>query len=156
MIDDLKKNFPNNIIGYSDHTLPTRDISPCSIAYQLGARVIEKHFTFNKKKSGNDHYHSMDLKDARLIIDQINKINVYIGSSRSKNFIKSEITPRKYARRSIVAKIDIKKGEKFSESNITTKRPGNGLSPLNWIKIIGKKSRNKIKADTQLKTKDFI
>ncbi len=156
MIDHLKKKFPNNIIGYSDHTLPTRDISPCSIAYQLGARVIEKHFTFNKKKSGNDHYHSMDLKDARLIIDQINKINVYIGSSRSKNFIKSEITPRKYARRSIVAKIDIKKGEKFSKSNITTKRPGNGLSPLNWVKIIGKKSRNKIKADTQLKIKDFI
>ena len=71
MIDDLKINFPNNIIGYSDHTLPTKDISPCSIAYQLGARVIEKHFTFNKKKSGNDHYHSIDLKDARLIIDQI-------------------------------------------------------------------------------------
>ena len=49
MIEDLKKKFPNIIIGYSDHTLPSNDISPCSIAYQLGARVIEKHFTFNKK-----------------------------------------------------------------------------------------------------------
>ena len=151
MISDLKKNFPKSIIGYSDHTLPSNDISPCTIAYQLGARVIEKHFTFNKKKIGNDHYHSMDLKDARKIIHQIDKTIEYIGFSKYKKFIKSEIKARKYARRSIVAKIDIKKNEKFSELNITTKRPGNGISPMNWNKIIGKKSRNKIKADTQIK-----
>lgn len=156
MIKDLKKKFPNNIIGYSDHTLPSKDISPCSIAYQLGARVIEKHFTFDKKKSGNDHYHSMDLNDANLIINQINKLRDYIGYYNSKNYIKTEIKARKFARRSIVAKIDIKKGEKFSTSNITTKRPGNGISPLNWVKIIGKKSKNNIKADTQLKIKDYI
>lgn len=155
MIEDLKKKFPKNFIGYSDHTLPSKSISPCSLAYQLGARVIEKHFTYNKKKSGNDHYHSMDYNDAKLMINQINKIYEYIGNIKSKNFIQSELKSRKYARRSIVAKVDIKRGEKFTSQNITTKRPGNGISPMKWVKIIGKKSKNIIKADTQLRLKDI-
>ena len=129
MIKDLKKKFPNNIIGYSDHTLPSKDISPCSIAYLLGARVIEKHFTLNKKKSGNDHYHSMDLNDANLIINQINNLREYVGYSKSKNFIKTEIKPRKFARRSIVAKVNISKGEKFTKLNITTNDLAMGYHP---------------------------
>ena len=81
------------------------------------------------KKSGNDHYHSMDLNDANLIINQIKNLREYIGYSKSKNYIKSEIKPRKFARRSIVAKVNILNGEKFTTSNITTKDLVMGCHP---------------------------
>ena len=65
MIYDLKKNFQKHIIGYSDHTLPDKNMTNLLTAYLFGAKVIEKHFTDNKKR-GNDHYHSMDLKDLKV------------------------------------------------------------------------------------------
>ena len=68
MISSLKKNFPNNLIGYSDHTLPSMDMKNIVTAYILGARVIEKHFTLNKKLPENDHYHSMDLNDLKSYV----------------------------------------------------------------------------------------
>ncbi len=155
MILNLKKEFPNNIIGYSDHTLPKKIISPCVIAYQLGARVIEKHFTYNKKLKGNDHYHAIDKNDATEIISQIIEIKKILGNSKIKNFLLSEIKSRKYARRSIVTKVNIKKGDVFSETNLTTKRPGTGINPMFWNKIIGKKSKDDINADIQIKKKNF-
>ena len=84
MIEIISKEFPNNIIGYSDHTLPSSDISPCSIAYLLGARVIEKHFTFNKNIKGNDHYHSMNKLDARKILNEIERIRLLLGNALIK------------------------------------------------------------------------
>ncbi len=154
MILDLKKNFPNNLIGYSDHTLPSKIISPCAVAYQLGARVIEKHFTFNKKKIGNDHYHSADFQDALFMCQQIKKIMEITGNSKKK-IISSEKKSKLYARRSIVSNTQIKKGETFTKNNLITKRPGNGISPLFWNKIIGKKSKRNIEIDNQLKISDF-
>ena len=68
MILDLKNKFPNHIIGYSDHTLPDKNMTSLLTAYLLGAKVLEKHFTDNKKKVGNDHYHSMDLKDLKVLM----------------------------------------------------------------------------------------
>ena len=138
MIEIISKEFPNNIIGYSDHTLPSSDISPCSIAYLLGARVIEKHFTFNKNIKGNDHYHSMNKLDARKILNEIERIRLLLGNALIKNCIKSEKKSKKFARRSIVTKVDINKGDNFSSFNLITKRPGNGLSPIYWPKIIEK------------------
>ena len=90
MIEIISKEFPNNIIGYSDHTLPSSDISPCSIAYLLGARVIEKHFTFNKNIKGNDHYHSSYKLDARKILNEIERIRLLLGNALIKNCIKRE------------------------------------------------------------------
>jgi sialic acid synthase SpsE len=155
MINDLKKIFPKNLIGYSDHTLPSNIMSPCAVAYMFGARVVEKHFTFNKKKTGNDHYHSSDYNDALIMKKQIDKIFALSGSNKKKKIINSEKKSRLYARRSIVSNIDIKKNEIFTEKNLITKRPGTGISPLFWNKIIGKRSKRNIKADTQIQTKDF-
>tara|TARA_B100000575_G_C23108250_1_gene639841 strand:+ start:362 stop:1417 length:1056 start_codon:yes stop_codon:yes gene_type:complete len=154
MINDLKRNFPKNLIGYSDHTSPSKIISPCAIAFQLGARVIEKHFTFNKKKNGNDHYHSADFNDAFIMKKQIDKIYLLNGHNKKK-VINCEKKSRLFARRSIVSNSDIKKNEIFNEKNLITKRPGTGISPLLWNKIIGKRSKRNIKADTQIQTKDF-
>ena len=67
MISDLRKKFPKNIIGYSDHTLPCAEMTNMYTSYVLGAKVLEKHFTLNKKTKGNDHYHSMDFKDLKKL-----------------------------------------------------------------------------------------
>ena len=66
MISSLKKEFPECIIGYSDHTLPSNNMQNLLTSYLLGGRVIEKHFTLSKRKKGNDHYHSLDKKDLIL------------------------------------------------------------------------------------------
>ena len=104
---------------------------------------------------GNDHYHSMNDLDALRILKEIERIRLLKGTALMKNCIKSEKKSRKFARRSVVTKVDINRGDNFSSSNLSTKRPGNGLSPINWPKIIGKKSRNKIKADVQIKLNDI-
>jgi sialic acid synthase SpsE len=155
MITSLRKLFPNNLIGYSDHTLPDSSMLPCLTAYQLGARIIEKHFTFNKKLKGNDHYHSMDYKDAKNLILQIKNYNSLLGTAKKKSFIYTEKKSRKFARRSIVSLKDIRIGEVFSNLNITTKRPGTGVSPMLWPKLIGKKAKNNIKEDKLIKLGDF-
>ncbi|MBD1172207.1 N-acetylneuraminate synthase family protein, partial [Pelagibacterales bacterium SAG-MED05] len=79
MITDLKKNFPQYIIGYSDHTLPDTNMLNLTTAYLLGAKVIEKHFTHNKKLKGNDHYHSMDVEDLKNLSKNITHINKILG-----------------------------------------------------------------------------
>ena len=148
MITDLIKKFKNNIIGYSDHTLPDKSMSAITTAYLLGARVIEKHFTYNKKIKGNDHYHSMDYKDLVNLKKNIQKVRILVGKKYKKIPIRSEKISIKNARRSIVAKKDINKGEVLSELNITHKRPGSGISVSNWEKLLGKKTLTKIKIDS--------
>ena len=83
------------------------------------------------------------------------RFSLFLVVIRKKKIINSEKKSRLYARRSIVSNIDIKKNEIFTEKNLITKRPGTGISPLLWNKIIGKKSKRNIKADTQIQIKDF-
>ena len=144
MISSLEKKYPNHIIGYSDHTLPSTDMKNITTAYILGARVIEKHFTLNKKLVGNDHYHSMDYKDLLKLNYEIKKLRTLIGS-KDKTFLKSELNSRKFARRSIVVKKFIKKNQSIKLADLICKRPGTGLEPSKINQIVGKKaSRNLI------------
>jgi len=152
-ISTLKKKFPKHIIGYSDHVMPDKNLTSIEVAWNLGAQIIEKHFTFDKTKKGNDHYHSADKNDFLNFFDRMKKIYQLKGSFY-KN-LKKEKNSIKFARRSIVAKKDIKIGERFSAINLTTKRPGIYLTANNWDKIIKKKSKRNIKADTPIKIKDF-
>ncbi len=155
MIKSLKKEFPNNIIGYSDHTLPCKDMLNLCTAYSMGAIVIEKHFTDNKKKKGNDHYHAMDYKDLSKFMLNSKKIFDVIGKYKKKTFIKSELISRRNARRSIVLNDYVKKGQKIKKNNIICKRPGNGISPVFFDKIIGKKFKKNIPADSILYWKNI-
>jgi len=152
MITSLKKIFSKHIIGYSDHTLPKNNLISCIIAYILGARIIEKHFTYNKKLKGNDHYHAMNYLDLKNLSNFLKISQLLIGKENIKKSIKSEYLSRLYARRSIVAKKNILKGEILNEKNLITKRPALGLSSLLWEKVIGKKAKNSIKKDEILKT----
>ena len=154
MIDDLKKRYPKHLIGYSDHTLPDKNMLNLISAFLKGAFIIEKHFTDNKKKTGNDHYHSMDKKDLKIFYRNLKKINLLLGESEKKP-IKSEFISRKNARRSIVLTKNLAKGDQITKNSITTKRPGTGITPENWYKIIGKRLNKNLKSDHVLKWGDL-
>ena len=151
---DLKKKFPNNIIGYSDHTLPHTEMQNIVIACALGAKVIEKHFTLNKKLKGNDHYHSMDLNDLKNLRKRLTLTNKILGKS-NKTYLKSEINSRKFARRSLVCTKNLSKNHKITELDIICKRPGTGISPIDLKKIIGKRLKKNVKEDHIFQWTDF-
>lgn len=141
------KKFLNVEVGYSDHTLGSETAIS---AVAMGARVIEKHITLDKKMTGPDHLASTEPKDFLNYVKSIRKTEELLGSSEKKP-TKTEFKIRKMVRKSIVAKFEIKKGEKFCEKNIISKRPEGGISPLKWNKIIGKRSKYNFKKDDFIK-----
>ncbi len=148
-IETLKNRYPNAIIGYSDHTKPDENADVIKTAYNLGALVVEKHFTLDKTLPGNDHYHSMDPSDVRNILENINFVNTIRGSHEIK-CLDTELVARKNARRSLVALCDIKKGDKIRKEMLTYKRPGIGIAPSQINQIIGMVALKDIKKDSIL------
>ncbi|MDR3179149.1 MAG: N-acetylneuraminate synthase [Oscillospiraceae bacterium] len=129
--------------GYSDHTT---GISVPIAAVALGASVIEKHFTLDKNMQGPDHKASLDPKELKIMVRSIREIEVSLGN-RKKFVTKSEEKNILIARKSIVAKKNISKGEIFTEKNLTVKRPAIGISPMKWFEILGKESNRYYKKD---------
>ena len=121
--------------GYSDHT-PGIEVSIAAVA--LGAKCIEKHFTLNSKMKGPDHNASIEPNQLKNMIKAIRNVEACLGNGLKKPS-KSEICNMGVVRKSIVALKNIRKGEIFSELNLTAKRPGNGMSPFDLDKILGKK-----------------
>jgi len=119
--------------GYSDHTLGI-EVDVAAVA--LGACCIEKHFTLDKTMEGPDHKASLAPDELKVMVKAIRNIELALGSSVKKPS-KSEIPNMSVARKSIVAKTEIKKGEILTEENITVKRPCSGINPMRWDEIIG-------------------
>jgi len=134
-------------IGYSDHT---PGINAPLVAASLGAIMIEKHFTLNKNMNGPDHKASLEPNEFALMVQNIRNFEIMLGDG-VKKVEKCERKNINIARKSIIAKKNIGKGEKFSKKNLTTKRPGNGLSPTKIKNLIGKKSRYNFKQDNLIK-----
>ena len=134
-IATLRNKFKLNI-GFSDHSL---GVQASVAAVALGAKVIEKHITLNKKLEGPDHRASLNPKEFKLMVDSIRIVEKTLGD-KIKKITKSEKKNIYIVRKSIVASTKIKKNEKFNNFNITCKRPGTGISPLLFKKLIGKKS----------------
>jgi sialic acid synthase SpsE len=155
MINDLKNNFPNNLIGYSDHTLPDKNMINLITAYTLGAIIIEKHFTYDKRKKGNDHYHSMDRIDVKRFVENSNYVYTLLGKNINKKIIPSENISRRNARRSLVLNKNLKKGQRIKISDIICKRPGYGIQPKYLKKIINLKINKNLKQDRILKWSDL-
>jgi sialic acid synthase SpsE len=147
MIKGLQRSFPGFVIGYSDHTMPDDAMTSLVSAYLLGATVIEKHFTYDKSLEGNDHYHAMDVNDLARFIDLIERIYSSLGESNHKSPISSEAPARLNARRSIVLNKALFAGHKIKEEDMTYKRPGSGISPLHWDKVIGMKAIKDMEVD---------
>ncbi len=121
-------------IGYSDHTL---GIEVPIAAVAMGATIIEKHFTLDRKLPGPDHAASLEPNELKEMVKAIRNIEKAMGDGIKKPS-PSEIKNMPIARKSIVAKTLIKKGEIFTEENLTVKRPGTGISPMEWDNVIGK------------------
>ena len=131
-------------VGYSDHTL---GIEVPIAAVALGACIIEKHFTLDKNMNGPDHKASLDPLELKEMVRLIRNIEFAISGSGIKEPSVSEIKNIEITRKSIVAKSKILKGERFTNSNITTKRPGTGLSPMQWELVIGKTANQDFNID---------
>jgi len=142
----IKKKFKVNI-GYSDHT---NGIEAPIVAAALGAKIIEKHITTNRNLPGPDHKASITEKELKNLINQVRKVEIILGSDKKKPS-QSEKKNLKVARNSIVANFEIKKSERFTKKNLTIKRPGTGISPMMYYKILGKKAVKKFKKDEIIK-----
>lgn len=134
-MNSIKERF-NCKVGYSDHT---KGIEVPIAAVAMGAKVIEKHFTLDRNMEGPDHRASLEPDELKKMVDSIRNIEKALGDG-IKEPSKSEIKNIEIARKSIVALKNIKKGDVFTEENITTKRPGSGISPMKWYEVLGKKA----------------
>jgi len=131
-------------IGYSDHTL---GIEVPIAAVALGASVIEKHFTLDKTMNGPDHSASLEPDELKAMVSAIRNLEKALSGSGMKEVSPSEQKNMAIARKSIVATKEIHKGELFTEDNIGVKRPGTGISPMQWDEVIGKVSQQDFAED---------
>lgn len=145
-ITALRREFPGMYIGYSDHTKPDDALDVVKSAYLLGAQLVEKHFTVDKRLKGNDHYHAMDAYDAEKILHGIAFLDSLKGDGTLRS-MPGEAAARKNARRSLVAAGALTKGESFTRECLTYKRPGSGISPSEIEKVLGRKATRDISQD---------
>lgn len=134
-------------VGYSDHTM---GIEVATAAAALGATVIEKHFTLDRSLPGPDHAASLEPAELKAMVNAIRNVATALGDG-FKTPRPAEVANRAVARKSIVAACDIESGELFSVKNITTKRPGTGISPMLWDDVIGRKASMDFKTDDLIK-----
>ena len=130
-------------VGYSDHTL---GIEVPIAAVAMGAIVIEKHFTLDHSMEGPDHKASLEPDELTAMVKAIRNIESALGDG-NKQVTMSEKKNMVAARKSIVAARTIETGEIFTTENLTTKRPGNGISPMNWYAYIGQKAKRHYEPD---------
>ena len=147
---DVNLNVMNSIrkeigvrVGYSDHT---EGIEVPIAAVALGAEIIEKHFTLDKTMEGPDHKASLEPDELKAMVIAIRNIEMAIGDTEKRPTV-SEKDNLAVVRKSIVARRRIEAGEIFSNDNITTKRPGSGVSPMLWDHVIGTVAKRKYEED---------
>jgi len=130
-------------VGYSDHTLGI-EIDIAAVA--MGAKVIEKHFTLDKTMDGPDHKASLEPEELKAMVTAVRNIELALGNGVKKPS-KSESKNMAVARKSLVAKKEIQPGELLTEENLAVKRPGDGISPMRWDEVLGRRAERAYKAD---------
>lgn len=144
-METLRKEF-HVPVGFSDHTM---GIHVPIGAVALGAEVIEKHFTLDHDMEGPDHKASLEPEELKAMVSCIRQLEKAIGTGL-KEPSPSERTNMVAARKSLVAAVDIKKGDLFTKENLTAKRPGDGMSPMKWSALLGKVATKDYKADEKI------
>ena len=142
-LKDIKENFPEFEIGYSDHSVGS---VAATLSVAFGVKYIEKHFTLNKQLAGPDHVASATPEELKELVENVKRATVQLGVWK-KVVTESEGPNKIVARKSIVAKTAIKKGETFTEENIICKRPGNGISPMHWYEVLGQTAERDFDVD---------
>ncbi|MCH5201055.1 MAG: N-acetylneuraminate synthase [Oscillospiraceae bacterium] len=150
-ISDLHQNFPDYKIGFSDHSVGS---VAATVAAAMDIVMIEKHFTLDKNMPGPDHKASATPEELKAIVDNVRRAEIMLGSGK-KLVTKSEEKNRIVARKSIIARRAIKKGEKFTEDNLTCKRPGSGISPMEWYNILGRTAERDFEEDELISAEGF-
>jgi N,N'-diacetyllegionaminate synthase len=130
-------------VGYSDHT-PGIEVAVAAVA--MGASVIEKHFTLDRKLPGPDHRASLEPGELRAMVAAIRNIELALGDG-IKRLTPSEARNKPIVRKSLVASQTIKAGDVFSAQNVTAKRPGTGISPMRWNELMGRTAPRDFAAD---------
>jgi sialic acid synthase SpsE len=150
--------YKDSFIGLSDHTIPDENMIILTKAYELGAVIIEKHFTEVKLKGkkNNDHFHSINFIDLKKFFENIKILKQINNNKFNKRLVlKCEEKSRRFARRSMYTLNKIKKGEILNQMNIIPKRPGFGISPLHVDKLYGKRALKNLNPDTLIYWKDI-
>ena len=155
MIQNLRDVFPNYEVGWSDHVIPDESLVIPLVAAVMGATVIEKHFTTDRTRPGNDHFHSMDEAQLTKLVTNVKIAKKSLGQYL-KRPMEIEIPARKNARRSIAASQDISKGETFTEKNLIMLRPGTGIHPVYLDRILELKAKRDVKAGYLLQWEDIL
>jgi len=153
MIPALRQHFPQHVIGYSDHTLPG-DMHILETAVLLGARVLEKHFTHDKRLPGNDHYHAMDKEDLKRFHARMARTLASVGELRLRALPEEE-PARQHARRSLVTARAVAAGQVIGPDDLTWKRPAHGISPRCYHEVLGLRARHDLPEDTVLQWADL-
>ena len=146
VIGEYKKKFPKLTIGLSDHE---NGIDASTIAYMLGARVFEKHFTLNRANKGTDNSFSLEPQGLAKMIRNLKRIRILLGE-KNKKILNNELKPLFKMKKSIVIKDNLKKGSILKKRNMTFKSPGKGLDPYQIHKFIGKKINCDLNKDEYL------
>ena len=141
-MNELREKFGVRV-GYSDHT---KGIEVPIAAVALGAEIIEKHFTLDRDMEGPDHKASLEPDELKAMVSAIRNIELALGDGH-KSVSESERKNMAIARKSIVAASNIKQGELFTSDNLTVKRPGDGISPMRWDEVLGKKAKRDFMED---------
>jgi N,N'-diacetyllegionaminate synthase len=148
----MTQAFPQLDIGYSDHT---QSPIACLCAVAMGARVIEKHFTWDKKADGPDHMLSADPAEMKWLVEAVRSFEIMRGSG-IKRPADSEKTTRRNNRKSVVLEHDMKAGERLTEQDIAVKRPGYGIGPKYFEQVIGRKVAADMEKDAVLTWNDLV
>ncbi|MDG6126099.1 N-acetylneuraminate synthase [Lactococcus formosensis] len=151
VITTLQKEFPNNKIGYSDHSVGH---FAATVAAGMGSSFIEKHFTLDTNLPGPDHHASATPEVMTEVVKGVRFVEKAMGSYE-KEPVAVEIKNKIVARKSIIAATNITKGEVFTEKNITTKRPGNGISPMKWYEVLGTVAERDFEEDEVIESSKF-
>jgi N-acetylneuraminate synthase len=150
----LREAFPGYVVGYSDHVPPDPSMRTLTLAYALGAQIIEKHFTDDKSLPGNDHYHAMDEADLRTAVAAFAHARTLLGDG-VKQVSAAERDARTYARRSLVAARPMAMGHLLAAGDIEVKRPGTGIPPTLLEYAIGRRLTRDVVED-EILTYDHV
>ena len=150
ILDELKRRFKCDI-GYSDHS---NEEETCISAVAKGATIIEKHVTLSKSMAGPDHKSSFTIKEFKTLVGKIRKVEKLLGKNE-KRFSKEEKHIQSAAKKSCVTNKDLKKNHILKKGDICFKRPGNGISPLELNKILGKRIIRDIKKNKVIRRKNI-
>lgn len=153
-ITELRTRFPNLTIGYSDHSAPTHDFFIQVSAYLLGAKVLEKHFTFDKTLKGNDHYHAFDKDDLKEYFSRIAQIDSALDFDEQR-FIESQVDARTQARRGLYYFSNLQKGSVITPQDVIALRPVSEFPASSYFSVIGMKLKVDIEEGDAIRHSDF-